>query len=326
MLGGCGSGALPREQAVVPAPPPPDREVARVTDLLTAVGLRWAVLLSPAELVGTSWLAPAIQRLVDDERWDALATTTGIDVRVAPRIVLAGYEDDGEETVAYFVRHRAEPALVERKFRARLTDGLRRRELGHQLVTVWGRIGRRPHGHVSVGPDVAGFQYGGDADEGPLRVAALYARGRLGGIPTLLEDEALGALARALGAAPALLLLPGPFSGELSRGARGLFAGAVGLGLSLAPTDQQSLAARALLSGDYGHGPDLERALDFAAMAWNDVARSDLGHLLGLGEPVSPPEARAHPLGLELTVELDPARLANGLAAATMDEVETIMR
>jgi hypothetical protein len=287
--------------------------------------LSWALILAPERLVETSWLRPSLERLLNDDRLDALATNTGIDVRVVPRLVLAGYGQE-DDTVAYFVRHRSEAKLVERKFRARLTGQVQRRRWGHQLESVWGRIGRAPHGYVGVGPHVAGFQYGGSAAKGPMRIAVLYETGKLGDIPRLLEGDTLAPLHEALGSSPAELLIPGPFTGELARGARGLFAAAFAVGLSLAPTERRTLQLRIILAGDYGQEDELERAVDFATKAWNDFAASDLGHLVGLTEPVVPPRAGPHELGLLLEVELDPQRLADGLAAATMDDVKTFLR
>ena len=319
---GCPKRPPPPQAVVVTPPPQPDRVVERVADRLTAVGARWVVLIEPERLRAVTWLAPHLARLLKDERLDALASTTGIDVRLAREVVLAGYGD--EDTVAYFVRHPSEQALVERRFRARLTGEVHHRRWAHQLVTAWGRIGEAPHGYVGIGPDVAGFQYGGDEKRGPMRVAVLYELGELEKVPRLLSTEALGALSNALGEAPAKLLLPGPFEGDMARGARGLFTAAEAVGLGRTPGPEDKLVLQIVLAGDYGDTGDLTRATDIAQLAWGDLAGSSLGHLLGL--PQEDVVSTPHPLGLELRAPLSAAELTAGLAAATMDEVRDFLK
>ena len=319
---GCQKRPVTQEATTVTPEPKPDRIVERLDGLLTAVGARWVVLLQPSRIGGVPWLQAHLGRILSDERLDALASTTGIDVRLAPEVILVGYGD--EDTVAYFLRHPSEQALVERRFRARLTGEVRQHQWAHQLITVWGKIGDAPHGYVGVGRDVAGFQYGGDEKRGPMRLAVLYATGKLNRVPRLLSSEGLGPLDEALGDAPAKLLFPGPFEGEMARGARGLFTAAEALGVGLNPTPDERVMLQIVLAGDYGEDDDLVRATNIARLAWNDLAGSSLGHLLGL--PTEGVEAEPHPLGLEVTTRLDPAVLADGLAAATMDEVRDIMQ
>jgi hypothetical protein len=311
----------PLPEPVEPKAPPPDREVAAVTDLLTSVGLEWALILDPPRLLAKPWLRAALSRVLDDERLDALAVTTSVDVTRARELVLCGYEND---VTAFFVRHPAEIELVERRFRDRLPRKMKRREWDHQLVTVWGTIGHTHHGYVAVGPDVSGFQYGGDQKRGPMTIAALYALDKLDGVPTVLADPLLARLVDG-STAPATFLMPGPFIGEAARGARGLFGAAEGVAVTLALGDDESVKVSVLLAGDYTDD-DPSRPLAFLERAWNDLASSDLGHLLGLHEPTSPPRASSMPIGLRLDVALRPGPLAAGLAAATMDDARDFLR
>ncbi|MEZ4441819.1 MAG: hypothetical protein R3B72_22150 [Polyangiaceae bacterium] len=314
VLLGCAPSAPPdTPRAAPPAPAPPDREVGALTELLTAVGLDWLVLLEPARILSLIWLRPALARVLQDERFDALATTSGVDLRVASTIALAGYGD----TVAYWLRHRAEQALLRHRFRARLTSGHHEQHHGHQLDSVWGLVGRSPLGLVTVGPDVAGFQYGGEEKKGPGRVAVLYALGKLGEFPKVAEDPVLQRLEATLGAAPARLYLRGPFEGPATRGLRGLLAATEGLGLALTPVEPQ-LQLDVILEGDFGPEPPTR----FVELAWRDLVVSDLGHLLGLPEAA---EAFAEGGRLRLRALLDPQALAAGLAAATLDDARAIM-
>jgi hypothetical protein len=310
---------------VVPPPPlPADIVVAQLTDLLTIVHLEWLVLLRPKRLASTAWLAPSIARILEGERLDLLARATGIDLRNIPELALAGYGKD--DSVAWLLRHQSDSRFIERKFRERLTSNEERTQLGHQLIGVSGNIGTSPHDFVSIGRDIVGYQYGGARKRGPARIALLYAQKQLRDIPTVLADPSLGHIDRALGLAPVKLLLPGPFLGAVGRGARGLLAGADGLGAALTPTDHQTLELMVLLAGDYGQGPQREEANRFLLAAWDDLVKADLGHLLGLHEPKSTPMTIASTLGLELRVELDAVNLFTGLAAATVDNVREIMR
>jgi hypothetical protein len=112
----------------------------------------------------------------------------------------------------------------------------------------------------------------------------------------------------------------------MSRGARGLLAASTGVGVSLSPTDDHTLRLVVLIAGDYGDGEDLTKAKEILRASYHDLATADLGHLLGLHEPVVDPVAIAVPFGLGLGVELDPDKLFRGLSAATIDDIEEIMK
>jgi hypothetical protein len=157
--------------------------------------------------------------------------------------------------------------------------------------------------------------------KGPARIALLYAGGELATVPTVANDPGLGALAKALGDAPLSVMMPGPFEGEMARGARGLFAAAESVGASLQPTARRTLRLEIVLVGDYSQ-PDEE---SFLLAAWQDLAKADLGHLLGLHEPVVAPDIHSDGV-LRLRTELDPERLLRGLSAATVDSVREMMR
>jgi hypothetical protein len=250
----------------------------------------------------------------------------GFDLREVPELAIAGFAED---CVLQLVRHQGDQRQLERLFRQRLTGGEQRSELGHQLLSLWGDIGTEAHGFLAVGVDVVGFQYGGDRRRGPARVALAYAMGKLESVPTVLEDEALGALHGALGESgvpPVEILFPGPFEGEMARAAHGLAGAAAGIGVSLTPTDAETLRLVIVLAGEYGSDDEGAKALELFRKSYDDVAAADLGHLLGLHEPATAPVVAAAPLGLTLGVELDPEKLLRGLAAATVADIEEIMR
>ena len=317
---GCGAAV---EEVVVPPPPaPPDLEIAHLTDLLTSARLNWLVLVRPAELARVAWLDPLLTRIFQHERLDDLRLTTGVDVRRAPELALATYEGAPDDAVAYFVRHDADPLAVERRFRERLTKLDQRATLGHQLTFVTGLVGTSSLGFVGAGRGVAGYQFGGDMARGPAKIAALYAQGRLAGVPTALAPDALRLASERFGVAPLEAFLPGPFEGDLAQGARGLFAASTCVALSLAPTPAETLALTVFVGGDFASTEGADRML---RLAFDDLGASDLGHLLGLHAPRSEPRVTSSSDGLALEVELDPKALVAGLTAATSDDVRAFM-
>jgi hypothetical protein len=334
------SASPPKPAPRHPGESEPPLKIEALGDVLSSVGLKWLVQAEPETLLALPWLKPSLGRILRDERLDVLARATALDLRRVPELVVAGYRaptggKPHDDLVAYFVRHRREPLAIERKFRERLTSRALRHVASSQAVAVWGNIGLTPHGFVALGKDVVGFQYGGTRRRGPVRLALLYGRGQLARTTTISADRALGALVEALHAratttapgsaarqATLHALFPGPFDGDMARGARGLLAAASAAGCALSPTERPSLAFRVVLIGDYAGGDPRP----FLEGAWTDLAGSDLGHLLGLHEPLAPPASKHEPGHLALDVELDPERLVGGLASVTMDDVADILR
>lgn len=326
-LGGLGAGCAPTTgPAPIPPPPtPPPLAVERLTDLVPSAGLRWLFEARPAALLGSEWLRPLLGRVLHDERLELLARSTGVDLRTVPELLVGSFDAGQDDAILYAARHQVDALHIERLFRERLTRDERRSvEEDGRIVRVSGRIGQIPRVLVTLGREVVAFQFGGSVDAGPARVAALYAEGKLHRSPALREDRTLGPVWNALDGAPARGLLPGPFEGPDARGLRGLLGSAEALALALSPTARRSLALAVLVAGDYSADP--ARAAAMLAMAFADLGQSDVGHLLGLGEPASPARAAPCPLGLRLDVELGPEALFAGLAAATMDNVRDIMQ
>jgi hypothetical protein len=318
LLGCAGSSGEPPKSAT-PAEPV---VIKALTDLLPGAPLRWVVTASPSSLLGVDWLKPSLARVLRDDRLDLLSQATGLDPRALEEACLASVGP--RDTTLYLARHHGDALRIERLFRQRLTSGEKRSVDNEQLVRVTGNIGRQPHAFIALGQTVVGFQYGGDVDRGPARIALLYAARKLARVPTVAQDGLLGPLLAELGQAPVRGLLPGPFDVELAKGARGLLAAATAVGAAMTPTERRSLALVVLIDGDYQSDPS--RALGTMRSAWSDVAQSDLGHLLGLHEPRTEPTLSAAPGRLRLEVELAPETLFAGLAAATMDNIREIMR
>ncbi|EYF03798.1 hypothetical protein [Chondromyces apiculatus] len=315
------TGAAPAHPPPRPvAPPLPPLATTDLTRLLPLAGLRWLLLLKPREIAAVPWLIPWIGVIAPEQNLDRFAAATGVDLRQLPEVVIASYPD----ALVYLARHTGDPATVERLFRARLTGNVRRAAERPDLVRLSGDLGTARRTLVLLGADAAGLQDGGSTTRGPARIATLYALGKLRRSPTVLTEEPLRSLAARLDPAPLRALAPGPFEGELARGARGLLAGATALGVTARPGTQEKILVEIVITGDFTtSAPEAREAL---LAAWNELGLTPLGQLLGLDTPDAPPVASHAPDAVALSIALDPALLARGLKALTSAEVEEIMR
>jgi hypothetical protein len=316
-----GCGGRPVSVADVPLAP---LRTAALTDLLPLADLRWIVLVRPREIAAIPWLIPEIGLFAAEADLDRFAAYNAVDLRQIPEAAIASYAGKGGETLIWLARHKGDPLAVERAFRARLTAGEARSADRPDVARISGKIGVAASTLVVIGPDVVGFQPGGSARRGPAQIAALYAEDRLKKSPTVLAEEPLKSLCARFGSAPLRALSLGPFEGELARGARGLLAGATAIGAAARPSAREGIAVSVAVAGDFSRsGEPASREL---ADAWRDLANGSFGHLLGLDQPIEPPLATFSPDAVAVAVELDPRRLASGLAEATGDRVHAILR
>lgn len=322
---GC-SGAPIATAPPKPAPLPPLR-IDTLDLLLPRAGLRWVIFIHPSEWASLPWLKPAVALIVPDGQFDQFAQRTGIELRSLEQAAIALYRDEKErESLVYLGKASAKPEAVEQWMFKRLTGQIKRAQDRPDLLRLSGRIGDSPHALTLLGanPMVFVLQTGGSLHTGPARIAALFAEQKLKRSPAVLAQDPLKALSARLGPAPLLAFALGPFEGELSRGARGLLSAAVALGCSARPSAREGLAFTLVVSGDFR--TDAQGAADQLHASWNDFAQSSFGHLLGLDQPKSPALPTHASDGVAIAVEIDPMKLAQGLASATSRSVEEIMR
>ncbi|UQA61870.1 hypothetical protein [Polyangium aurulentum] len=322
LVSGCGGSERP------PSPPRqpslPKLATSRLDALLPLAGLKWLILARPREIASIPWLIPPIGTIVPEDRFAAFAASTGLDLRQIPEAIVASYAAEEGDVSAYVVRHGGDAVAIERAFRRRLTSSERRSVDRPDVVRVSGKIGTALHAFAAIGPDVVCFQQGGSVSRGPVRVATLYAMGKLKRSPAALAEDPLRSLAGRFGAAPAKAFALGPFEGELARGARGLLAAATAIGAAARPSAREGIALAVAVAGDFSKsGEPAEREL---LAAWDELARGSFGHLLGLDAPVTAPLATHSDEAVAIAVELDPGRLAKGLADATRNQIAEIMR
>lgn len=318
----CGAGPkAPLALGDIPLKP---LSVKALTDLLPLADLRWLLLVRPREIAATPWLIPSIGLFARESDFNRFTASSALDLRQIPEAAIASYATDGGEAAFWLARHNADPAAVERAFRKRLTTGEKRVVERPDLVRVSGKIGVAQSTMTVIGADVVGVQQGGSPGRGPARIAGLYAEDRLKKSPTILSQEPLKSLAARFGSAPVIALSPGPFEGELARGARGLLAGATAIGAAARPSAREKLALSVAVAGDFStSGAPASKEL---VAAWNDLAQGSFGHLLGLDQPVEPPLATFSTDTVAMAVELDPDRFARGLAEAVGQRVKTILQ
>lgn len=322
VLTSCATPPLPLPP---PAPPPPPPTVVpSLEGLLPVAGLRWVVVARPREITQIPWLIPAVASFVPEARFDRFAKVTGVDLRQTPEAFIASYQTDEGEALAEIVRHAGDAQVIERAFRARLSADVTRAVDRPDLVRVTGRIGRDAQGFATIGADVVCFQQGGSMKRGPCRVSTLLSQGKLGRLKTLAAKEIFSSLELRLGPAPFRAFALGPFEGDLARGARGLAAAATAIGLAARPSAREGIFLSIVILGDFAAKPELAaRELE---LAWADVAKAPFGHLCGLDTPMTPALVVFAADALTLQVELDTKKLGRGLADATVNEVNAIMR
>jgi hypothetical protein len=326
-LSAAACGAAPKAPLKLSDLPLKPLSIAALPDLLPLADLRWVVLVRPREIAAIPWLIPEIGRFAREPDLDRFAASTGIDLRQIPEAAVARYAGSGatdaDASTFFLARHNGDPGAIERAFRKRLTTGEKRAIERPDLVRVSGKIGVTQSALALLGPDVIGLQQGGPPARGPARIASLYAEDRLKKSPTLLAQEPLKSLAARFGAAPLIALSPGPFDGELARGARGLLKGATALGASARPSAREGLALSVAVAGDFStSGAAASKEL---AAAWDDLARGSFGHLLGLDQPIEAPLSTFSEGAVAIAVELDPGRFARGLAEALGERVNAIL-
>jgi hypothetical protein len=302
----CAASCAPKP-AEAPTPPAPPLHQGPLTDFVPAAGLRWLAVARLAELSHLPALAPSIELLFPHSRLDAFELSTGLNLRAVPTGLAAGFD----LATLFAAETPFDNSLVQTRFEARLVSA--KVESSHlHIHRVWGTIGLTPESLVRIDDRLVAASIG---DPTPARIVELYALGRLGRSPPALAGSALATLPRDLESAPLRFYAPGPFSAEWSQGARGLLGAALALGIGVWP-DGDALRVRTVISGRWSG----EDAMPLTA-AWDDLAHSPMGRLLGLDQPVVPPEVTVTPQHLTLDVRLALLPLVSGLRAAVVADV-----
>jgi hypothetical protein len=301
---GCAGSASKHSEAPAHVPP---LHGGPLTDFVPAAGLRWMVAGRPRELAQNTEFAEAVGRLLPEARLSAYAQSTGVDLRTLPNGLIAGFD----YATLYMAEMRKGDELVEQRFGARLLHDATLESKHPKLRRLSGVVGRTPETLLVARGHWVALAVG---DPSPTRVAEGFALRRLRRSPPALRGSALSTLPAHLEQAPLRFYAPGPFVGEWARAARGLLARSFAIGFAAKPAAGRTLDACVVLAGDFGDlGAEAEPRL---RGAWEDLAESSTGTLLGLRQAASASRVRASAEQLELCVALSLAEITRGLHAA----------
>jgi hypothetical protein len=328
VLAACG----PKGPAAAPAEPQgPPPHLDPLTDLCAGAGLEWIITLRAREIASRADLIPAIAKVIPEERFRLFAKGHGgIDLRQLHELVIARYRGAN----LWLGRGLVDPSAIERAFndRAETVDGRaidrRPAEIAGGITRMWGRSRGARVQVATFGREGVAVESATSAPPNlsPLRIAELFAEGKLKKVQPALRTEPLRRAAEVLGDAPARGFAPGPFEGDWTSGFGGLLAACTAAALGARPETRAGkavLACRLALLGEWKASNEAQTHL----LAWLDTfAQDGLGRLLGVNRPVEPPRARAEGSdALVLEVGLDAEVVAKGLHEGVEASVQEIM-
>jgi hypothetical protein len=297
---------------------PPELHVSPLVDIIPAAGLEWLVDARPADLWANRVTHHVATTLVPTARFDAFAAGHGgVDLRQAREFVAAGFEASSLALVSTpIVPERLEAAFASR---ALTVEG---RSVDHGVTRVWGKRGDEAAGEqlAIFGEQAVGWERG---RSGILRVAALFAEGRLRRALAALKAEPLASAATEIGDGPIRVFAPGPFEGEFAGGLGGLLRATTAVAATIRPRAQAELLCHIALMGAWGQ--DAPAAADRLSAVFETLALDPIGRLMGIDRPLSGPHSWSQGGTIRLEVSLDANAVARGLHAATGATVEEMM-
>jgi hypothetical protein len=312
---GCASTPPTRAADVLSAPAWPELHRGPLTDYVPAAGLRWLLTGSPRYFA----LHPALRALreswLTDERFRAFSTATGIDLMRTERALVAGF-DLG---TLYMADASGWVQVPETPFAERLAGSGRLHRPHPDVWRLTGVVGSVPQALVRVDRELVAVAVG---DLVPARVVELRARGRLASVVTALRGAALSDLPPELTTpGPLRFYALGPFEGEWLAEGGGLLgaARAVAAGVEL---ESQNVRLCIALTGYWDPVLDRERLQE----AWQAIATSSVGQLLGLDRPSEPIQVDAEVARLVLRVRVDTPSLLAGIQQLFAQDVSELLR
>jgi hypothetical protein len=310
---GCATSSPPGVSAAAAASAPP-LQLGELSDFVPAAGLRWLLVGSPRYLAQQPALAGLRERWLTDQRLQAFAQATGIDLRRTERALVAGF-DLG---TLYLVDGSGWLRKPELPFIERLAGTARVQRTHPDVWRVTGLVGSTPEALVRLADALVAV-----AVQDPLlaRIVEYRARGRLHGVVPALRGAALSALpAEFLEPGPLRAYALGPWPESAVPEAAGLLTAASALGAAV-DLDGGALRLRVALAGYWDSAQDREHLLSI----WQALATSPLGQALSLDQPRAPLSAQVSERALRLDVELDAARVLAGLERVAAGRLEPLL-
>lgn len=308
-----------------------------LTDLVAAAGLSWLLVAEPRALAENAALLPALGLLAPPELFAKFSKLNGgIDLRALHELAIANYGDNARMSL---VRGALDPASLDRAFQARAVQADSRKTeaesadgadtVTRQTASFRDVNGARPAELIVIGREAAILNEGA----GPRgKAAMLFARNMLKRSKPALLTTPLDRVDKLLGGAPLRFFAPGPFPDAVSKAALGgLLQVTTGLGARVTVEEKNRRAVLALsvvLLGEWGTERDAAR--ERLSSAWNLLAASGTGKLLGLDRPVEParvvtPKEADDSATLWLHVSYDAETLAKSAADLLGGEIARIV-
>jgi hypothetical protein len=315
LMWGCASAPSASVGDVRSAPAWPELHRGPLTDYVPSAGLRWLLTGSPRYFAQHPALGPLRESWLTDDRFRAFAAATGIDLTRTERALVAGF-DLG---TLYMADASGWVDVPEAPFAERLAGSGRMHRPHPQVWRLTGVVGSMPQALVRVDRDLMAVSVG---DLMPARIVELRARGRLPSVATALRGAALSDLPPELTTpGPLRFYAPGPFEGEWLGEGRGLLGAARAVAASLELSGQSAELCIAL-TGYWDTASDRERLQE----AWQVVAASSVGQLLGLDHPSEPIEVDAELARLVLRARVDAPSLLAGIQQLFAHDVGELLR
>jgi hypothetical protein len=285
-----------------------------LSDFVSAVSLRWLVLVKPKALLSDTSFQQAIFQVISSRRFDAFAEASGVDLRALPTALVAGFP---YATVYLAEVPPGAAARARERFSERLLSGSETRHPRAALRRISGVIGQTPETLLSIDDRELAVVVG---DPMQAKIAEAYALGRLKSSPSALHGAALSSLPDLFSNNSAVLYAPGPFADEWQRAAGGLLQATVAVAIAAQPVEHDKIATTVCLAGAWGDSAN--EAGSRLSEAWATFARSSAGHLFGLRENA---QVTASPELLTLRVELDLEPIVRGLRASVLSDITQIL-
>jgi hypothetical protein len=289
----------------------------RLTDYVTAAGLRWMLVGSPRVFADSPDFLAAFEHLVPKDRLDAFAKGSGVNLRTLPEGCIAGF-DYG---TIYLARVGKETSHVRERFEARLVSEAVTKSAAPGVWRVTGLVANTPESLLTVDDDFAAISVG---DPLLVRVAESFALGKFKKTSPALAGAALSTLPKDLELAPLRFYAPGPFAESWAKGVDGLLARAYAVGATVSPGTEATLKLHLVISGAFG--PDLEESRIRILKTWAALLNSPVGHVLELEHAVV---ANSFELEVDggqaiLDVSLNANLLIKGLSAAVQADTRAL--
>ena len=317
VLAACG----PKKPSVEPSRGPA-LLLGSASALVSAANVVWAFELKPRAIFSRAELIPAVSKLISEENFTAFSKRHGgIDLRQIEELVVARYP----KTDFSLAKVRFEPARVEASFTERVlgVEGRAIDPANPEIVRLWGDAHGERTQVAMFGREMVALETGQFA---PVRVAELFAQGRLKKSLPISHAEPFARVRELLGQTDARIISPGPFEGEWQKALGGLLRATAAVGVGVRVREESSRAfldTRMVLLGSWGEDTEAEARL---VSGLNVILSTGFAKLINLGSPVASPKVTRRDDALVVDASWDALRLADGLHTAVDASVSEIFQ